>query len=149
MKRRALLIAPLALAATPALASGGGGGAATTAGFVRYPTITATTIRADGRRGVMTVETGVDAPNAALKLRVYIQGGGCSGFQYGFEFDEGCSEDDFAIVTDGVTLLVDPLSLQYLAGAEVDYSESLQGAQFVIRNPNAKTTCGCGSSFTV
>ena len=87
--------------------------------------------------------------NAALKLRVYIQGGGCSGFQYGFEFDEGCSEDDFAIVTDGVTLLVDPLSLQYLAGAEVDYSESLQGAQFVIRNPNAKTTCGCGSSFTV
>ena len=87
--------------------------------------------------------------NAALKLRVYIQGGGCSGFQYGFEFDEGQGDDDFAIVTDGVTLLVDPLSLQYLAGAEVDYSESLQGAQFVIRNPNAKTTCGCGSSFTV
>ena len=87
--------------------------------------------------------------NAALKLRVYIQGGGCSGFQYGFEFDEGQNEDDFAIVTDGVTLLVDPLSLQYLADAEVDYSESLQGAQFVIRNPNAKTTCGCGSSFTV
>ncbi len=87
--------------------------------------------------------------NAALKLRVYIQGGGCSGFQYGFEFDEGQNEDDFAIVTDGVTLLVDPLSLQYLAGATVDYSESLSGAQFVIRNPNAKTTCGCGSSFTV
>lgn len=87
--------------------------------------------------------------NPDLKLRVFVQGGGCSGFQYGFEFDEGCSEDDFAIVTDGVTLLVDPLSLQYLAGAEVDYSESLQGAQFVIRNPNAKTTCGCGSSFTV
>ena len=87
--------------------------------------------------------------NAALKLRVYIQGGGCSGFQYGFEFDEGQNEDDFAIVTEGVTLLVDPLSLQYLAGATVDYSESLSGAQFVIRNPNAKTTCGCGSSFTV
>lgn len=87
--------------------------------------------------------------NAALKLRVYIQGGGCSGFQYGFEFDEGQNGDDFAIVTDGVTLLVDPLSLQYLAGATVDYSESLSGAQFVIRNPNAKTTCGCGSSFTV
>ena len=87
--------------------------------------------------------------NAALKLRVYIQGGGCSGFQYGFEFDEGQNEDDFAIVTDGVTLLVDPLSLQYLAGASVDYSESLSGAQFVIRNPNAKTTCGCGSSFTM
>jgi iron-sulfur cluster insertion protein len=87
--------------------------------------------------------------NPALKLRVYIQGGGCSGFQYGFEFDEQQGEDDLAIVTDAVTLLVDPLSLQYLMGAEVDYSESLQGAQFVIRNPNAKTTCGCGSSFTV
>ena len=87
--------------------------------------------------------------NAALKLRVYIQGGGCSGFQYGFEFDENQGEDDFAIVTDGVTLLVDPLSLQYLMDATVDYTESLTGAQFVIRNPNAKTTCGCGSSFTV
>ena len=87
--------------------------------------------------------------NADLKLRVYIQGGGCSGFQYGFEFDEGQTEDDLPIVTDGVTLLVDPLSLQYLMDATVDYSESLTGAQFVIRNPNAKTTCGCGSSFTV
>ena len=87
--------------------------------------------------------------NAALSLRAFIQGGGCSGFQYGFEFDEGRNEDDIAIVTEGATLLVDPLSLQYLAGAEVDYSESLAGAQFVIRNPNAKTTCGCGSSFTV
>ena len=87
--------------------------------------------------------------NDALKLRVYSQGGGCSGFQYGFEFDEAQGEDDLAIVTDGITLLVDPLSLQYLMGAEVDYAESLHGAQFVIRNPNAKTTCGCGSSFTV
>ena len=86
--------------------------------------------------------------NDALKLRVYIQGGGCSGFQYGFEFDETQGEDDLAIVTDDVTLLVDPLSLQYLMGAEVDYAESLHGAQFVIRNPNAKSTCGCGSSFT-
>jgi iron-sulfur cluster insertion protein len=86
--------------------------------------------------------------NDALKLRVYIQGGGCSGFQYGFEFDEEQGEDDVAVRTDGVTLLVDPLSLQYLMGAEVDYSESLHGAQFVIRNPNAKTTCGCGSSFS-
>ena len=86
--------------------------------------------------------------NPALKLRVYITGGGCSGFQYGFEFDEAQGEDDVAVQTDGVTLLVDPLSLQYLMGAEVDYSESLHGAQFVIRNPNAKTTCGCGSSFT-
>jgi iron-sulfur cluster insertion protein len=87
--------------------------------------------------------------NADLKLRVYIQGGGCSGFQYGFEFDETRGEDDVAVERDGVTLLVDPLSLQYLAGAEIDYSESLTGAQFVIRNPNARTTCGCGSSFSV
>ena len=87
--------------------------------------------------------------NPDLKLRVFVQGGGCSGFQYGFEFDEGQNEDDVAIATDGAVLLVDPLSLQYLAGAIVDYSESLSGAQFVIRNPNAKTTCGCGSSFTV
>ena len=87
--------------------------------------------------------------NDALKLRVYIQGGGCSGFQYGFEFDEQQAEDDLAVLTDGVTLLVDPLSLQYLMGAQVDYTESLHGAQFVIRNPNAKTTCGCGSSFAV
>ncbi|WP_064747270.1 iron-sulfur cluster insertion protein ErpA [Lysobacter antibioticus] len=87
--------------------------------------------------------------NDALKLRVYIQGGGCSGFQYGFEFDEQQGEDDLAVQTDGVTLLVDPLSLQYLMGAEVDYTESLHGSQFVIRNPNAKTTCGCGSSFGV
>jgi iron-sulfur cluster insertion protein len=90
-----------------------------------------------------------DEGNDALNLRVYIQGGGCSGFQYGFEFDENRADDDFAIVRDGVTLLVDPLSLQYLMGAEVDYTESLHGAQFVIRNPNAKTTCGCGSSFAV
>jgi iron-sulfur cluster insertion protein len=87
--------------------------------------------------------------NPALKLRVYISGGGCSGFQYGFTFDEERAEDDLAIERDGVLLLVDPLSLQYLAGAEIDYSESLTGAQFVIRNPNAKTTCGCGSSFAV
>ncbi|MBW8822904.1 MAG: iron-sulfur cluster insertion protein ErpA [Xanthomonadales bacterium] len=86
--------------------------------------------------------------NADLKLRVYIQGGGCSGFQYGFEFDETQAADDLAVVTNGVTLLVDPLSLQYLMGATVDYVESLTGAQFTIRNPNAKTTCGCGSSFT-
>ena len=87
--------------------------------------------------------------NAALKLRVYIQGGGCSGFQYGFEFDEEQAEDDLAIDTDGVVMVVDPLSLQYLMGSAVDYVESLHGAQFTIRNPNAKTTCGCGSSFTM
>jgi len=87
--------------------------------------------------------------NPALKLRVYIQGGGCSGFQYGFEFDEQQAEEDVQVSTDGVGLLIDPLSLQYLMGATVDYVENLNGAQFIIRNPNAKTTCGCGSSFTV
>src|ERR1700739_5023693 len=87
--------------------------------------------------------------NPALKLRVYISGGGCSGFQYGFTFDEQSADDDLAVIRDGVTLVVDPLSLQYLMGAEVDYAENLHGAQFVIRNPNAKTTCGCGSSFAV
>jgi len=87
--------------------------------------------------------------NPELMLRVYISGGGCSGFQYGFSFDEERAEDDIAVVNDGVTLLIDPLSFQYLMGAEVDYAESLQGAQFVIRNPNASTTCGCGSSFSI
>jgi iron-sulfur cluster insertion protein len=87
--------------------------------------------------------------NPGLKLRVYISGGGCSGFQYGFSFDEEQAEDDIAVENDGVTLLVDPLSFQYLMGAEVDYTENLQGAQFVIRNPNASTTCGCGSSFSI
>jgi iron-sulfur cluster insertion protein len=87
--------------------------------------------------------------NPGLKLRVYISGGGCSGFQYGFTFDEQRADDDLAIVNDGVMLVVDPLSLQYLLGAHIDYAENLHGAQFVIRNPNAKSTCGCGSSFTV
>ena len=96
-----------------------------------------------------TMELIMEERNPALKLRVYISGGGCSGFQYGFSFDEEQAEDDIAIVNDGMTLLVDPLSFQYLMGAEVDYSESLQGAQFVIRNPNASTTCGCGSSFSI
>ncbi len=87
--------------------------------------------------------------NPELNLRVYISGGGCSGFQYGFTFDESAEEDDIRVSNDGVTLLVDPLSFQYLIGAEVDYTENLQGAQFVIRNPNASTTCGCGSSFSI
>lgn len=91
----------------------------------------------------------MEEANPNLKLRVYISGGGCSGFQYGFSFDEERADDDLAVDNDGVTLLIDPLSFQYLMGAEVDYSESLQGAQFVIRNPNASTTCGCGSSFSV
>ncbi|HET6655285.1 MAG TPA: iron-sulfur cluster insertion protein ErpA [Gammaproteobacteria bacterium] len=87
--------------------------------------------------------------NPGLKLRVYVTGGGCSGFQYGFSFDEKVEEGDTEVENCGVTLLVDPMSYQYLNGAEIDYSEGLQGEQFVIRNPNAQTTCGCGSSFAV
>ncbi len=87
--------------------------------------------------------------NPELKLRVFISGGGCSGFQYGFTFDEKIEEGDSQVVNQGVTLVVDPMSVQYLMGAEIDYKEDLQGAQFIIRNPNASTTCGCGSSFTV
>jgi iron-sulfur cluster insertion protein len=86
--------------------------------------------------------------NPNLKLRVFVSGGGCSGFQYGFTFDEKMEEGDFCVEKHGVQLLVDPMSAQYLMGAEIDYKEDLQGAQFVIRNPNAKTTCGCGSSFS-
>jgi len=85
--------------------------------------------------------------NPDLKLRVFVQGGGCSGFQYGFTFDETVNEDDTAIDKGGVQLLIDPMSFQYLCGAEIDYKDDLEGAQFVIRNPNATSTCGCGSSF--
>ncbi len=87
--------------------------------------------------------------NPELKLRVHISGGGCSGFQYGFSFDEEIQDGDVTVTNDGVTLVIDPMSFQYLIGAEVDYTENLQGAQFVIRNPNASTTCGCGSSFSI
>ena len=87
--------------------------------------------------------------NPDLMLRVFISGGGCSGFQYGFTFDEVVNEDDTVLDKAGVQLLVDPMSFQYLVGAEIDYKEDLEGAQFVIRNPNASTTCGCGSSFSV
>lgn len=87
--------------------------------------------------------------NPDLKLRVFVTGGGCSGFQYGFTFDEISNEDDTAVEKDGVTLLIDPMSYQYLVGAEIDYTEGLEGSQFVIRNPNAQSTCGCGSSFSV
>jgi len=86
--------------------------------------------------------------NDELKLRVYVTGGGCSGFQYGFTFDENINDGDTAVEKNGVTLLIDPMSYQYLVGAEIDYTEGLEGAQFVIRNPNATTTCGCGSSFS-
>jgi iron-sulfur cluster insertion protein len=87
--------------------------------------------------------------NDALKLRVFVTGGGCSGFQYGFSFDENINDGDTAIEKDGVTFLVDPMSYQYLVGAELDYQEGLMGAQFMINNPNASTTCGCGSSFSI
>lgn len=90
-----------------------------------------------------------DEGNENLKLRVFVTGGGCSGFQYGFTFDENVNDGDTEVANGGVTLLIDPMSYQYLVGAEVDYTEGLEGAQFVIRNPNASTTCGCGSSFSV
>ena len=90
----------------------------------------------------------IEEGNPDLKLRVFVSGGGCSGFQYGFTFDEVTNEDDTALVKDGVTLLIDPMSYQYLVGAEIDYTESIEGSQFVIRNPNAVSTCGCGSSFS-
>lgn len=86
--------------------------------------------------------------NAGLKLRVFVTGGGCSGFQYGFTFDEEVAEDDTTMEKNGVQLLIDPMSYQYLVGAEIDYTEGLEGSQFVIRNPNATSTCGCGSSFS-
>jgi iron-sulfur cluster insertion protein len=86
--------------------------------------------------------------NPELKLRVFVTGGGCSGFQYGFTFDEVANPDDAVMEKNGVTLLIDPMSYQYLVGAEIDYSEGLEGSQFVIKNPNATSTCGCGSSFS-
>lgn len=87
--------------------------------------------------------------NPSLMLRVFVSGGGCSGFQYGFTFDENVNDGDTRVDNGGVTLLIDPMSFQYLMGAEIDYQEGLEGAQFVIKNPNAKTSCGCGSSFSV
>jgi iron-sulfur cluster insertion protein len=87
--------------------------------------------------------------NPALKLRIYVSGGGCSGFQYNFAFDEAINEDDTVIVKNGVSLLIDVMSYQYMEGASIDYQEGLEGARFVINNPNASSTCGCGSSFSV
>jgi len=87
--------------------------------------------------------------NPDLMLRVYVQGGGCSGFQYGFQFDESQNDDDMSIEKDGVTLLIDSISFQYLMGAEVDFKDDLQGTRFTVSNPNASTTCGCGSSFGI
>jgi len=87
--------------------------------------------------------------NDNLKLRVYITGGGCSGFSYGFKFEDEVKDDDTKVENQGVMLVVDPMSIQYLAGSEVDYTEGLQGSQFVVTNPNATSTCGCGSSFSI
>jgi len=108
------------------------------------PTLLFTDRAAARVRKLMDQEKRPDA-----KLRVYITGGGCSGFQYGFNLEEAANDDDARIDTAGVTLLVDPMSFQYLMGAEVDYVDDLQGARFVVRNPNASTTCGCGASFGV
>jgi iron-sulfur cluster insertion protein len=90
-----------------------------------------------------------DEGNESLKLRVFVTGGGCSGFSYGFTFDEEVTEEDAVVESAGVTLVVDPMSYPYLAGAEVDYREDLRGAQFIVANPNATTTCGCGNSFSI
>ena len=90
----------------------------------------------------------IEEGNPDLKLRVFVTGGGCSGFQYGFTFDEIRNDDDTVMEKDGVMLLIDPMSYQYLVGAEIDYTEGLEGSQFVLRNPNATSTCGCGSSFS-
>ena len=108
------------------------------------PSVLVFTDAAAGKVGELIKEEA----NPNLKLRVFVSGGGCSGFQYGFTFDENIEDGDFCVENRGVQLLVDPMSAQYLMGAEIDYKEDLQGAQFVIRNPNAKTTCGCGSSFS-
>jgi len=103
------------------------------------------TSNAAGKVSEMLVEEG----DATLKLRVYVTGGGCSGFQYSFAFDDQVAEDDLALEKEGVTLLVDAMSYQYLVGATIDYQEGLEGSRFVITNPNATSTCGCGSSFSV
>lgn len=90
----------------------------------------------------------VEEGNLNMKLRVYVTGGGCSGFQYGFAFDENAAEDDTVVSRNGVDMIVDPMSFQYLVGAEIDYQEGLEGSRFIIKNPNATSTCGCGSSFS-
>ncbi|WP_234192554.1 iron-sulfur cluster insertion protein ErpA [Pseudacidovorax sp. NFM-22] len=112
---------------------------------IAMPALLEFTSRAAAKVASLIEEEG----NPALKLRLYVTGGGCSGFQYGFAFDDQVAEDDTTVVTEGVALLVDAMSQQYLLGAQVDYEEGLEGSRFVIHNPNAQTTCGCGSSFSV
>jgi iron-sulfur cluster insertion protein len=112
-------------------------------------TFNPTSINLSARAVNKVRELVAEEENDNLKLRVYITGGGCSGFQYGFAFEDEAAEDDAAIEQDGVTVLIDPMSFQYLVGSEVDYTEGLEGSRFVINNPNASTTCGCGSSFSI
>ncbi len=100
-------------------------------------------------RAATKVRQLIDEEGDDLKLRVFITGGGCSGFSYGFTFDETVADDDAVVERGGVTLVVDSMSYQYLSGSEVDYQEDLQGAQFVVSNPNASSTCGCGNSFAI
>ena len=100
------------------------------------------------KNALVRIESVLGNSNSS-KFRVYVTGGGCSGFQYGFTFDEDVADDDTIVEREGVSLVVDPMSFQYLAGAEVDYQEGLEGSRFVINNPNATTTCGCGSSFSI
>ena len=108
-----------------------------------------TSINLTARAAAKVQELVAEEENDKLKLRVFITGGGCSGFQYGFSFDEETAEDDTAVERDGVTLVIDAMSFQYLAGSEVDYQEGLDGSRFVVNNPNATTTCGCGASFSI
>ncbi len=110
---------------------------------------TPTSINLSARAAKKVRDLVTEEENEDLKLRVFVTGGGCSGFQYGFTFDELVAEDDTAIERDGVTVLVDPMSFPYLAGSEVDYTEGLEGSRFVVNNPNATATCGCGSSFSI
>jgi iron-sulfur cluster insertion protein len=112
-------------------------------------TFNPTSINLSARAVNKVRELVAEEENERLKLRVFISGGGCSGFQYGFSFEEMAADDDAAIEKDGVTVLVDPMSYQYLVGSEVDYTEGLEGSRFIVNNPNATTTCGCGSSFSV
>ena len=107
------------------------------------------TINLSAKAAQKVLELVTEEENEELKLRVFITGGGCSGFQYGFTFDELVADDDTAIERDGVTVLIDPMSFPYLAGSEVDYTEGLEGSRFVVNNPNATATCGCGSSFSI
>ncbi|MCP5205144.1 MAG: iron-sulfur cluster insertion protein ErpA [Pseudomonadales bacterium] len=112
-------------------------------------TFNPTSINLSARAVRKVRELVAEEENDQLKLRVYITGGGCSGFQYGFSFEDEAAEDDAAIEKDGVTVLIDPMSFQYLVGSEVDYTEGLEGSRFVVNNPNASTTCGCGASFSI